>query len=80
MATEISRTISVGPLLLGLLVYWAVALAYFRWRGRRSVEPAVLRALPGGKYELALDVHLAALTFTLLLPFAVLFLVAILRS
>ena len=80
MAAEISRTISVAPLLLGLLVYWAVALAYFRRRGRPSIAPAVVRAGPGGRYELGVDVHLASLTVTLLLPFAVLLVLAGLRS
>ena len=80
MAAEISRTIALAPLFVGLIVYWAVALAYFRWRVRRSVEPAVLRALPGGGYEIAVEVRLAPIAFTLLLPFAVLFIAAALRG
>ena len=82
MPTEISRTVSLAPLLPLLLVYTGVAVAVLRGQARRSATSEIARAgrSGGASFGVALQVPLLRFVIAFSLPFAILLALAALRG
>ena len=82
MPAEVFRTVPLAPILLVLLVYSGVVIAFFRRDAKRSAASAaaVARRSAGDMTEAPLEVPVMQLLIALALPFMILFTLALLRA
>lgn len=84
MEIELARTVTVALPLFGLLLYWGAVVVSWRLRGRRRIAEGGRQAAQeaaGPEYSVAVQIspaELLVVSFALLLPVAVLLVLAIL--